>query len=229
MRYVLPIAPALALLAGYGVSVEPAGGALRHVRDAALGLCRAIPPVALLAAVAGWFIRERFDPPLVAPYLPTACALAGVLILGEAVRAWQKDKMQRAMVVLASATAAFNVFFVGIVGPASYSREDTGPFVARVEAMRREQPGPIAFYRIDPGSLDLKFVVNMERVETPLFADSVGELLAAGSDRGASGVYIVTEESDFRALPVDVAARLDVRLRGRLGHKQCVVLKPRPE
>jgi 4-amino-4-deoxy-L-arabinose transferase-like glycosyltransferase len=76
MRYVLPIAPALGLVAAYAM-VDPAPtGLLRRARDGFIVFCRLVAPAATIAAMVTWIARNRFDPPIEGPLLLTAVVLA---------------------------------------------------------------------------------------------------------------------------------------------------------
>jgi len=221
MRYVLPIAPAAGLIAAYLMIGAPVNAVLRRVREVFVGLCGAVAPCAAIGAAVMWFVRGRFDPPIEGPFLWTAVLLGGVSVAGFVVRARRRDEERRARVSIVCAAVAFLLFMIGVAEPAEYSRDQSGPLVAAVQEMRRERPGPIGFYFIFPDNKDVKFMVNLGTGELPEWAYTTEALLAG------RGVYFIAEEKDFRVLPSDVADKLEVRLRGRLGHDPVVVFMVR--
>jgi hypothetical protein len=64
-------------------------------------------------------------------------------------------------------------------------------------------------------------MVNLDAAETPLFISTIDGL------RSEPTAYFIAEEKHFRMLPKDVADKMMVRVRGRLGHDPVVVFTHR--
>jgi hypothetical protein len=178
-----------------------------------------VPWAAAVVAVVVFLIRRRMTPALEGPFLLTAGGLAAVGLVGEWLRRRTGD---RDLLTLATAAVAFVFVMAGVVGPATFSRERAGPLVAKIEAMRRERPGRLAFYGVFPDQAEMKFVVNLERPETPLFIHATDRLLAEG------GAYFVAREEIYRMIPSEVRGQMEERARGRIGGDEWIVFEKRP-
>jgi len=218
VRYVLPIAPAAALMAAYVVLAVDAGEVVRRGREALLRMCRVVPIVGAIGAVVVYVVRGRSTPALEGPFLLTAGGLAAVAMVGEWLRFRTAD---RDVLTLATGAVAFVFVMAGVVEPAVFSRERAGPLVAKIEAMRRERPGPLAFYWAGPDQAEMKFVVNLERPETPEFVFTTDRLLAAG------GAYFVAREEMYRIIPSEVRGQFEERARGWIGGDEWIVFTRR--
>ena len=217
-RYILPIVPGLSLMAAYLFVEASPQALLLGIRRWLLRICSLLAPLAAVGVPVGFVVARRFEPRLQAHWLGT---LAVLVLLTAAVRIlWRRpmDDLRRDLALLAVGAAVVVVVTVGVAGPVSFSLEQTGPFVRKVEALQAEKPGDVVFFRVGPDGEDIKFMVNLSR---PARTQFVTDLDAIANPRETH--YIIAKEEVFRSLPADADRRIRVQLRGRIGHKDFVV------
>jgi 4-amino-4-deoxy-L-arabinose transferase-like glycosyltransferase len=216
-RYLLPIVPALSLIAAH-LWVDPSpAGALLTIRRLFDRVCSSLLlPIALAvtALVLIGLTRE----------LGYVAALGASILLIVIWKRRSSEPSEGGIRSLGLCAATFVIATLGIADPINYSLEKTGPFVRQVEALRESRPGGLMFFKIGPDQEDIKFVVNMSKPVEPQFISSVDELRRSGR-----GHYIIAEELAFQSLPPDVKPAACL-LRGRIGHEDVVVfaLEPPP-
>jgi 4-amino-4-deoxy-L-arabinose transferase-like glycosyltransferase len=213
-RYLLPIVPAISLVASYLLIEASPKGALPGVRRVFERVCSNLPlPVALV--VAGLFGLAWG-----ARYLLTAVALILLLLVSRRPLVAALDSGLRSLGICA---AVFAIVSIGVVDPINYSQERTKPFVGQVEALQERQPGDIVFFRMGPDQEDIKFAANASKPIEPRFIRSFDELKQSGR-----GDYIVAEEPVFQSLPAEIGNRARSLLRGKIGHESVVVFTLAP-
>jgi 4-amino-4-deoxy-L-arabinose transferase-like glycosyltransferase len=221
-RYILPVAPALSLLASYTfVRMESEGFAAR-AKDVFLSICRMLPVAGIVATAALCVPNKYFIPVPVFTGLVTLALLGGLA----AAKRYRKSKayLRDNLTAIPLAAMSFVVFNVGAIGPVMYLHERTRPFVEKVETLLASQPGTIAFYRIGPDGDDIKFVANASVLLTPVFIDDAEALL-----RQPSRAYFIARQKDFDRLPEEIVQKVQTLLYGKIGHRNCVVFAKRSD
>jgi hypothetical protein len=102
--------------------------------------------------------------------------LIGALLVLQvaAVIAWR-----RLVGLSAIALAAQWLLLVAVIGPAKDLQFDTRTFVGEVEALRMKQPGPLVFVNLGRDTWAVRYMMNLDHDEQPLFvAGSEVERLA---------------------------------------------------
>jgi len=107
---------------------------------------------------------------------------------------------------------------MGIVEPVTFSRERSGPFVERIEALQKEQQKPIVFYRMGPDQEDIAVAANLGEPMVPKFIATFNSLLNVGSSS-----YVVAGELDVNEISSALPSRLAVLGRGQLAGERCAV------
>jgi 4-amino-4-deoxy-L-arabinose transferase-like glycosyltransferase len=218
MRYVLPIVPAVSLVASYLVINPSLEGLLLRTRNAFLGFCSLLPLLGGIAAIGILWLGRHFGFTANVHFAVAAAILGGLSVTAGPAKRRLTNDLSRDMATMAIAVAAFITICVGIAQPINLALETTQPFVARVKLLQKERPGDIVFYRIGPDGEDIKFMANYDEPPTPAFLISPEELL---DSRQYS--YFIAEKPDFDTLPADVKRRTKVRFQGKIGHKDCTV------
>lgn len=219
IRYVLPIVPALALIASSLMVAPPVAGLLGRVRRVFLGFCDSLPAASVVGL--GGFLLFAY---LRRPEWCTGSLIALALVIPLLAVAWKLDRgwrqiPNRDLYVQAVGVATFLVIQVCVVSPVIHSSESTAPFVRQVEALCEESPGAISFFRVGPDAEDVKFMANASRLFPARFAGSI-EALRETPDLH----YVITKESVFRALPAEESELMQVLAQGRIGHRDFVLL-----
>jgi len=219
MRYMLPIVPAISLIASYLIVEVSPQGVLSAIKRLFLGLCSWLAAGMAVAVLIIFLVAWRIQPSWKAPWLSTLAALALLAALSAGSHRRWIDHRANALGTLVIAAAAFVVLHIGIVDPISYSQERTRPFVSDVEALYERDPGTLVFFRVHPDAEGIKFMVNLSKPLVPRFLDSVDEL------RELPGpLHVVMKEQVFRSMPADDTKQMRLLGRGKIGHADFVIL-----
>ena len=216
-RYVMPIIPAISLIASSLMTDASLPGFLSRIKRVLLGVCNCLPLI-LALGVGGLGLFACLRRP---EWRGSSLVTVGLLI-GPLAVSWKLDRgwrhvLERDMYRLSVGVAAFVITYVGAASPILYSLERTGPFVRQVEALIEKVPGTVYFLQVGPDNEDIKFMANLHKPLQPQFIGSLETL------RNTPGThYVLAKESAFRSMPVDEGRLIRVLARGRIGHRDFV-------
>lgn len=217
-RYVLPMAPAAALVAAYPLTMREAGPGGGRAGETARRWGFGAPAVLSAAALAAWAGQRLFTWFPAARYLGAALALAALAAVGWVLQRRLGGAAARTLGSLAAAAGTFVAVEIMVVEPLYYQRETTRPTAARLEGLWRERPGPVVGYRLGEDGEILKLLVNLTIPVTPEFTNSAADLLTR-----QERVYYIAGREDFERLPAATVEGVEVLFEGRLGHRPAVV------
>ena len=218
-RYVMPIIPALALIAASVLEDASLTGFLPRAKRVFLGICHRLPLVFAVGVGGLWLFACLRRPEWRAFSLVTTGLLVPLAAIAGRLDRGRRPVPDRDLYRLAVGVATFVIVYIGVVEPLAHSQERTVPFVRQVEALQGESPGVVSFFRVGPDSEDVKFMANLSRPLEPQFVSSLETL------RDVPGTsYIITKESVFQSMPADEVRAMRVLARGRIGHRDFVVL-----
>jgi len=221
-HYILPVAPALSLLASYLFIRMESEGLGARAGKAFLGLCRMLPFAVVVAAAASCIPNRYFT---AVPALSGLVTL--ILLIGLVAVRWTRkfrEYSRDGLTAIPVAALSFIVFNIGVIGPTTCFYERTKPFVEKVETLLASRPGTIAFYRIGPDGEDIKFMVNTSRPLMPVFIQDEEDLL-----RQSSRTYFIARQKDIDRLPQNIADKMQVQVCGKIGHRNYVVFSVKPD
>ncbi|HUJ78708.1 MAG TPA: glycosyltransferase family 39 protein [Nitrospiria bacterium] len=217
IRYLLPIVPAAALLAAALLADAPASSRLQRVRQWVIRLFLLMPWIGVVAVVAACslprvraLLPDRAHPSLV------AVLLGGIAVITLVGRQRARDDVIRDAVTVALGVTAFVAVTILIVEPVAIELNSVTPFVDQVRS-RRPAAAPIAFYKIEPDSSDIKFMAALDEPIRPLFIQTVSELASQAPD-----AVVIAARDNFDALPPEVKARVHLVAEGRIARSHCV-------
>jgi 4-amino-4-deoxy-L-arabinose transferase-like glycosyltransferase len=218
IRYIVPMVPAAALIASY-IFVEPLqNGFLTAVKKIFLGFCAWFPAGAFVAVSILWIVVKRQGLSWHAYYVPSLIWMFVLAGAGQWLDRKLRDGYLHQMVLTSIGAATFIIIVIGIEEPISYTRDSTGPFVQKVEALQKQKPGELVFYKISRDGEAIKFMVNLDKPVTPQFVKSPDALLGVKEP-----AYFIAMKKDFNALPDDVAQRVKIVASGTISHEDTVV------
>ncbi len=219
LRYMLPVVPAISLMASYPMVAVGCRGMLCGVRRWFLGFCLFLPACGGAAVLAITLFAWRVHSSWNIHSLGSLATLVLLAVLSARLRRRWTDLSSSALAAMAIAAAVFVTLRIGILDPIHYSLERTKPFVGQVEALYEKGPRALVFFRIGPDAEDVRFMVNLSEPLTPRFLQSFDELrdLPGGS-------YVLMNEQVFRSMPRVNADQMRLRGRGKIGHKDFVIL-----
>ncbi|WP_455885076.1 ArnT family glycosyltransferase [Pseudomonas spelaei] len=164
--YILPMVPMFAAVAAYGLL--QAQGWLVGVRRCYEGLVAALPA---LCAVVVFVCRHSWQkhgywPDVSLPLLTSALVVLQVAAL----LAWRRTA--RLVWLSLIALAAQWLLLVTVIEPAKDLQFDTRAFVRQVEALRHAQPGPLVFINLGRDTWAVRYMMNLDHDEQPVFIGS---------------------------------------------------------
>lgn len=161
--YILPMVPMFAAVAAYGLL--QAQGWLLGVRRCYEVLVAALPALCVVALFVCRHIwhKQGYWPDI---SLPLMLGVLGVLQLA-ALIAWRRPL--RLVWLSVIALVAQWLLLVAVIEPAKDLQFDTRRFVSQVEALRESQPGPLVFVDLARDTWAVRYMMNLDHDEQPLF------------------------------------------------------------
>jgi 4-amino-4-deoxy-L-arabinose transferase-like glycosyltransferase len=212
-RYILPITPAISLIAAYLFEHSLASAFLLTVRRILLTLCAALPIVGLVG-IAGLLIFSQLQHILFnVPFLAASIFFISELIFYTML---QKNIQEKTLVTFVTGVAAFLTILILMVQPIDIEFNRAMPFVKQVEAVRAPAK-PLIFYRIGPDGEDIKYMVALNQNIQPGFLQNAGAILKA-----PAAAIVIAKKQDFDDLPAAIKNQLTTLFIGHLGHQACV-------
>ncbi|AZE70604.1 hypothetical protein C4K00_0344 [Pseudomonas synxantha] len=163
--YILPMVPMFAAVAAYGLL--QAQGWLLGVRRCYEGLVAALPAlcvVVLFVCRNAWH-KQGYWPDISLPLMIGAL----VVLQLAALIAWRRPL--RLVWLSVIALAAQWLLLVAVIEPAKDLQFDTRRFVSQVEALRESQPGPLVFVDLARDTWAVRYMMNLDHDEQPLFVE----------------------------------------------------------
>lgn len=217
-RYVLPMVPALSLIASYIMIDAFPKTLLLQVKRVLLGICAFLPIVSTVG-IGGLLVFACFRQ----IEWRTCCLVTLGLLIPLVLVARRLDRRwsgtpNRDLFLLAVGVVTFVILNVGIAEPVSYSLEGTRPFARQVEALCEKEPGTIVFFQVGPDAEDVKFIANSSEPVDPQFVSSLDALWTMPGT-----YYVIAQEEVYRSLSAHEGRPTRVLVHGRIGHRDFVV------
>lgn len=219
VRYVLPMAPALALLCGYLWSAQPHQRYFRNLRYALIYFYLFLP---MLLCVATFFVRRialNHLLPSSLPFLPMIVFFALLqaanlfFYLTDTSALWRRLSW-----VIFCGSFCFITANLFLVEPIELFVDRTRDFVVAVERVRLHKHAQLVFYHEQSDGLPIKYLVNMTIETKPEFIEDVEAI-----PKVREPAIFITSTEYFYALPKALRKKLNIIAEGRIGHVNVVV------
>jgi 4-amino-4-deoxy-L-arabinose transferase-like glycosyltransferase len=212
--YILPMVPMFAAVAAYGLL--QAHSWLIGVRRCYEGLVAALPALCVVVVFVcrhGWQ-KHGYWPDVSLPLL------VGVLVVLQvaALIAWQR--LGRLVWLSLIALAAQWLLLVSVVEPAKDLQFDTRQFVGQVEALRSAQPGGLVFIDLGRDTWAVRYMMNLDHDEQPVFIGSRELERLAAVPRPAWVIVARKESALLQGTPLEPLAPV---FSGRLNDSPLLV------
>jgi 4-amino-4-deoxy-L-arabinose transferase-like glycosyltransferase len=194
IRYLLPMVPAISALAAYPFceALHPQGQrAWTQFRQIVEKLLLVLPAIALVALWKAFQYAQHEVVPIHVPFLAVALLLVATQALMSGLQ-WGKPAT-KTISVLCGSTFTVWALNLMVVEPARLAIHDTHQFVVRVEALRQQKPGEIAFFRLGKDGVAIKYLANLDYDLQPEFLTTPAEIntLTAGP------VYLILSDENL--------------------------------
>lgn len=217
IRYLLPITPAIALIAGYiFIEMHPSKWMI-YSRRMLNVFCTSLPYLGLVLLSGCWWIGMVKSQIFEVHYLLTAILLLGLAIIAMLYKKRIKAEDNQAFITIAIGSAAFILIYALIIQPIDTQFNRARPFVAQLEKNRQLEQ-QIVFYKIYSDGAAIKFMVALDKPIKPKFLSTTMEL----QNFTAPAVFIA-EQQEFANFPLKLKKQFRVLYEGRLGHLPCIV------
>lgn len=218
VRYILPMLPAVALIAAYPFIAPVSQRYFFYLRKLLSGICLVLP---LLFILAVWYIHGyarthalsiSIHYILILTVLFVIQILTLILFFASERRTWREPGL------LFAAALAFVFTYLTCVEPIQAYFDGAREFVRSVEARRVHDKARLIFYREKPDGLPIKYLINMDNLDEPGFLDNESSLIQFVPE-----AFFVTSQSYYEELPASVSGRFQLIAKSRLGHIPVIV------
>lgn len=217
--YIVPMVPMFAAVAAYGLL--QAQGWLLGVRRGYEWLVAVLPVlgIAVVFVCRHLWHKHGYWPDVSVP------ALVGVLIVLQlaAVVAWRRlqgNLGQRLVVLSVIALATQWLVLVKVVEPAKDLQFDTRNFVSAVEKLRADNPGTLVFVDLAKDTWAIRYIMNLDHDEQPLFIGRNQPLLVDTLPRPA---WVIVERKQTALLSGTPLEHMAPVFNGRLNDNPLLV------
>jgi hypothetical protein len=219
IRYILPIVPALALLATYPFLSPKDKRYFFWLGWLLVRLFILIPIVIfvglrrVMAYATTHGVDFHIDYLLVTQLLFVSLAFSALVFV-----CFGKKKAWRDTGILFIGTATFVASYLMVVEPIEQFTDRTHVFVTAVELARKHSHANLVFYRESSDGLPIKYIINMPTSEVPIFINNENQLLMYEAP-----AFFVTSEAYFKELSAQSLTHFRVIDRDKIGHGSVVV------
>ncbi|OPA94471.1 hypothetical protein BFW86_01070 [Pseudomonas fluorescens] len=212
--YILPMVPLFAAVAAYGLL--QAQGWLVGVRRCYEGLVAALPALCVVVVFVcrhGWQ-KHGYWPDVSLPLLIGVLLVLQVLAL----IAWRRAG--RLVWLSLIALVAQWLLLVSVVEPAKDLQFDTRTFVSQVETLRQAKPGPLVFINLGRDTWAVRYMMNLDHDEQPLF---IGGNQLERLDAVPRPAWVIVARKETALLKGTPVEHLVPSLEGRLNDNPLMV------
>src|SRR5450830_1345297 len=211
-RYVLPMLPMAAIIAAYPFQVAQ-GRLYGWLRGLMLSLWTALPALLIVGL---WVARRRYPEQLA--HIGWVLGVLGALQVLALVAVFQARL--RTLVPALTAVLAVWTTYIVVVEPVERSLYDTRTFSLQVQAQVRQQPAPVVLHALGKDAKAIKFIVNLDCDQVPLFTQQPADLATLQGP-----AWLVMSQDDFEGLQDPRLRAITPTLTGTFDKNPYVLLR----
>ncbi len=217
--YVVPMVPFLAAIAAFAlIQAEARLRRMEVTYRTLVGLLPALAIVALFVCRHLWQ-KHGYWPDISLPGL--IILFAGLQLVGF-VKWRSQSGTKRLLTLSALAFTALWVMLVAVIEPAQDLEYETRGFVTQVEGLREQQPGPLVFFGLGQDTWAIRYIMNLDHDEQPIF---VGRDQSTQLDALPRGSWVVLARQDRDLLAGTALEKLHPVLERRMNGNPCLVYR----
>ncbi len=213
VRYVLPMAPALALLVAYLWDEIPTERYFFWIRRVTLITYCFLPTLFLMATLYILQMAVKLQLVGVAPYLPMIIFFGAMQVLLALMLVRQRTGW-----TILFGTITMLAAEILLIEPISLAIDKTHDFVMQVETIRQQKQAALVFYRERIDGLPIKYLVNTQLEAKPVFIDRAPALV-----KMQTPAVIITDADVYESMPANLQQQYSVIKTGKIGHVDVVV------
>lgn len=217
-RYIMPMMPAIALLAAYPFVAASQEKYFQFLRQAMIKLFFIFPLLLAGIILSVSIVAAKHGQPLSVEPTLTILVLS-IFQLGNFAYYFYIDKKQNAALLLTVMAAfSFTIANIIFVEPVQIGLDQSKQFVQSIEVMRHEAQAPLVFYKEAPDNFPIKYLVDANDPLDITFADDLKRF-----NGNHSPAFFVTTPEHFTELTLDQAKTFHVVGKGNIGHRPVIV------
>ena len=221
IRYVLPMLPAVVLIAAYPFIYLPQDQKFLIWRKIMLGVFLLLPFIFLISTSILFFYAKYHQLNLSVHYAKTMLFFLilqtiQVFILYR----YTHDMMRREVWISLVAAVSFICLQYQMIEPLSHYFDRARDFVQFVEVNRLHENAKLIFYKEKSDGLPIKYMAHMRVDDIPQYIDRPDDLLKVNFP-----AFIITSQSYFNALPDSIAKQFYFITQNKIGHVKVVVFR----
>lgn len=211
IRYILPVAPALALMCGYLYTVGREHKYYYLLQRMIYSFCMFFPFLCFIMLE----IIQKMHPEFSLHYVN----LMMFFVLMQLVLFIIHFRFNsREIIALFITSIIFVSAYIWIVEPINSHLNRTHDFVQQTEAMRLHEQAQLAFYHEGRDGLAIKYMANMTTDEQPLFVLNAEDLL-----KYHQAIFFATSRNNFENIPSYIQQKMQVISYGKIGRENFVI------
>lgn len=214
IRYVLPMLPAAALLAAYPFCVINTKKYFLSFQKIGSYFFLFFPGILFILTEVLFFYQKQKLSGLNINYITVLSLLMVLQILNIVCWYWRATMKY----VLPFAAASFVILYIGVIERVELYIDRAYHFVTAIEKLRIEQHAQLVFYKERPDGLPIKYLVNMQQQDKPIFIEDETALT-----QYKTRAFFVTSDTYFEKLPRDIVKNFSIIANDTLGHNRVVV------
>jgi 4-amino-4-deoxy-L-arabinose transferase-like glycosyltransferase len=211
-RYVLPMLPMAAIIAAYPFQVAH-GRLYGWLRGLMLSLWTVLPALLIVGL---WLARRRYPEQMA--HIGWVLGVLGALQVLALVAVFQARL--RTLVPALTAVLAVWTAYILVVEPVERSLYDTRTFSLQVQAQVRQQPAPIVLHALGKDAKAIKFMVNLDYDQVPVFTQQPADLATLQGP-----AWLVMSQDDFEGLQDPRLRAITPTLTGTFDKNPYVLLR----
>lgn len=209
MRYVLPMAPALALICAYLFGGMQLNSYLRLMRAMVKDFCVIFPVIAVLA-LGYLYYTQRVT------FLNYPAIISFFIVLQVLNILVRKQDI----LLLALAAMTFVMSNILMVETINLNANRTREFVLNVEQQRGPFHTPLVFFQEGTDGLPIKYLVNMPHEEVPLYLFQSDEL-----SNLRKNTFVIVGKENMPHISHEIMKHFQIILIDKIGHDDVIVLR----
>jgi 4-amino-4-deoxy-L-arabinose transferase-like glycosyltransferase len=225
VRYILPMMPAIALLAAYPFVAPSSLAYFALLRSGMRRILLFFPLMLLVLAVATKLYLKKHNLYFAIHFTESLIIFSLMQIINLIACYFYLNSFNiKEKIFFTTAAISFITATVLIIEPILLQIDKARDFVMAIETQRVQQHAQLAFYREGRDGLPIKYLANMPASEQPIFIANEKELVAYSGN-----AYFITSQSYYDELSKGAAARFRVTAQDTMGHVSVVALVKKQE
>jgi 4-amino-4-deoxy-L-arabinose transferase-like glycosyltransferase len=221
VRYILSITPAIALMAAYPLMIESQSVTLTRLRGLFGFIFAFLPLFFMIGLFKVMIALPKTDLTVNIPYWPLLFVLFVLQVVSLKIFFFEKKESSRGLKVILLAALSFIAVNLAIIEPIELNIDSAKVFVNEIEAARAAKQAALVFYKERPDGLPIKYLVNMDRDDDPVFVETAAALMKVKNP-----AIIVSSKAYYTALTKAQKVAFRVISSGKIGHVPVVVFTP---